>query len=533
MAAGARETNGVHEVKRSWRDTSDDRLVSLVRRGDEAAFEALYDRHARELLSFCRYMLGSLQDAEDAVQATFASAHRSLLTGNRRVDLRPWLFAIARNASLSILRRPHVTHEGERLATLTSDPFAMLEQREDLRQLVTGLLGLPERQRTALILAEMHGLRHADIGDVLGVRAEQVKAYVFQARSNLTADRRARALDCLTIREQLATARGHGLLKADIRRHLRACSACQEHLDVIARPRRLHALAPLAILAGLRNRLGGLLNGQTLAVRSADWGSPVASQAAELTGGGGLALVAKVLVGIALLGTGARLGAAGLGLTPRAEAKPASAATAVQNDRSSAPLIGAGSPRSGLRRTIGVSPGSTPGRGISSKPGSSGASGSDRQARSEVSASLPQATGAVSPQGEVAEVEHAPAHGPQEAHGPSEGPHGVREEGLDRSEEAHGKNEEPHGASEEVHGKSEGLHGKSEAAHGAGEEGPARSEAAHGSNEAARGNREDHGKGEETAGTAETAHTPGRPTAIGAPSGGEPPSIHAGSHPGA
>ena len=58
---------------------ADDRLVRFVRRGDPTAFEVLYDRHAAALLSFCLYMLGSRHDAEDAVQATFASAHRSLL----------------------------------------------------------------------------------------------------------------------------------------------------------------------------------------------------------------------------------------------------------------------------------------------------------------------------------------------------------------------------------------------------------------------------------------------------------------------
>ena len=62
---------------------TDDRLIALVRRGDTAAFEALYERHAGPLLSFCIYMLGSRHDAEDATQASFASAYRALRADDR------------------------------------------------------------------------------------------------------------------------------------------------------------------------------------------------------------------------------------------------------------------------------------------------------------------------------------------------------------------------------------------------------------------------------------------------------------------
>src|ERR1700732_4659068 len=97
------------------RFATDDRLMNFVRRGDSTAFEILYDRHASELLSFCVYMLASRQDAEDAVQATFAAAYRALNADGRELVLRPWLFAVARNACLSILRkrRPVVEFEDE------------------------------------------------------------------------------------------------------------------------------------------------------------------------------------------------------------------------------------------------------------------------------------------------------------------------------------------------------------------------------------------------------------------------------------
>ena len=82
----------------------DDQLVEQVRRGNEAAFEVMYDRHSPGILSFCRHMLGSLEEAEDVVQHAFAAAHQHLLRDEREIRLKPWLYAIARNRCGSILR---------------------------------------------------------------------------------------------------------------------------------------------------------------------------------------------------------------------------------------------------------------------------------------------------------------------------------------------------------------------------------------------------------------------------------------------
>ena len=73
--------------------------------GNEAAFEVAFERHGKAILSFCRHMLGSLEEAEDAVQHTFAAAYQDLLRSpGREIALKPWLFAIARNRCLSLLR---------------------------------------------------------------------------------------------------------------------------------------------------------------------------------------------------------------------------------------------------------------------------------------------------------------------------------------------------------------------------------------------------------------------------------------------
>jgi RNA polymerase sigma factor (sigma-70 family) len=297
---------------------SDEWLVACVRRGDTAAFEALYDRHVRELLAFCMYMLGSRQDAEDAVQATFASAYRALRADTRPVTLRPWLFTIARNDCLTILRkrRPLVELNGEIDPGL--DPVAEIEVKDEVRKVFDGLRELPENQRAALVMAEVHGLSQQEIGGVLGVRTDQVKAYVYQARSKLISDRRARDADCHEIREELASARGAALLRGRLRRHVRSCPECRRFADGMARQRRqLGALLPIAPSLALKYRAveeamsAGASEPATVASGAAV-GASVAGTAADIAGGGMKLLACKVAAGVVCLGAGAGVGVSAL-----------------------------------------------------------------------------------------------------------------------------------------------------------------------------------------------------------------------------
>src|SRR6185312_2026797 len=298
---------------------SDEWLVACVRRGDTAAFEALYDRHVRELLGFCVYMLGSRPDAEDAVQATFASAYRALRADSRPVALRPWLFTIARNECLTILRRrkPVVELNGE--IAPGADPVDQIELRDEVRRVFAGLRELPESQRAALVLAEVHGLSHQEVGNVMGVRADQVKAYVYQARSKLVSERAARDVDCREIREELAGARGAALLRGRLRRHVRSCPECRTYADGVARQRRqLGALLPIVPSLALKYRaieeaLGAGAADPVTVAGGATVGVGAAGTAAELAGGGINALVCKVAVGVACLGASAGVGVSVLG----------------------------------------------------------------------------------------------------------------------------------------------------------------------------------------------------------------------------
>ncbi len=298
---------------------SDEWLVACVRRGDTAAFEALYDRHAAELLRFCVYMLTSRQDAEDAVQATFASAYRALRADSRPVALRPWLFTIARNECLTTLRRrrPVVELNGE--IAPGPDTVEQIELRDEVRRVFKGLRELPESQRAALVLAELHGLSHNEVGNVMGVRADQVKAFVYQARSKLVSERAARDADCREIREELASARGAALLRGRLRRHVRACPDCRLYADGVARQRRqLGALLPIVPPLALKYRaieqaIGPGASDPATVAGGAAVGATAAGTAAELAGGGFNALVCKVAVGVACLGASAGVGVSVLG----------------------------------------------------------------------------------------------------------------------------------------------------------------------------------------------------------------------------
>src|SRR3954454_1475160 len=86
------------------RGLGDERLVEQVRRGNDDAFEVIYDRHHRGILAFCRHMLASADEAEDALQQTFFSAYHGMSAGGREIRLKRWLSGFSRNKGLAMPR---------------------------------------------------------------------------------------------------------------------------------------------------------------------------------------------------------------------------------------------------------------------------------------------------------------------------------------------------------------------------------------------------------------------------------------------
>ena len=134
------------------------------RSGSEPAFEALFDRHHRTVLAFCRHMVGSAEEAEDAVQHTFLAAYRQLRDSREPIHLRPWLYTVARNRCLSVLRARRERPMEEADEPSTDNLAAEVQRREDLRELLRDLSTLPDDQRAALVLAELGAASHEEIG---------------------------------------------------------------------------------------------------------------------------------------------------------------------------------------------------------------------------------------------------------------------------------------------------------------------------------------------------------------------------------
>lgn len=272
---------------RLLRLASDERLVDALRGGSEAAFEVIYTRHHRGVLSFCRHMLGSVEEAEDALQHTFLSAYRDLLRSDKPIQLRPWLYAIARNRCLSVLRARHERSPDEPVEPSTEHLSHEVERRHDLRALLGDLAELAPDQRAALVLAELGDMSHDEIGAVLECPKEKVKALVFQARSSLIASRTARETSCAEIREQLANLRGGSLRRNTLRRHLRDCPGCRDYRDqVLAQRNALALILPVAPTLGLKAAVLG------------------AAGVTAAAGGGTASVVATAVVAVCVAGGG-------------------------------------------------------------------------------------------------------------------------------------------------------------------------------------------------------------------------------------
>lgn len=147
----------------------------------------LFEQHGRMVFAICRLVLRDHDEAEDAAQESFLSAHRSLLRGAEPQDPAAWLATIARNECRRRRRAPHAVvlplDGGEE--TLDGDPQRTLAQSEEIELLCQALTELPASQRQAVVLREFYGLSYPEIAAVLGASGPAVESLLFKARRRL------------------------------------------------------------------------------------------------------------------------------------------------------------------------------------------------------------------------------------------------------------------------------------------------------------------------------------------------------------
>jgi len=210
---------------------SDERLIEMTRRGQHAAFETLCSRYQSRLLSFCRHMLGSREDAEDVLQEVFAAAFNAVLADEREINVRPWLYRIARNRSLNHLRRASAVGVDSMDVHFADNGLSTSDRvlrRESFRELLADVQQLPETQHTALLLREIDALSYEQIAHAMETTIPSVKSLLVRARISLAEAAEARKLSCADVRLELGeVAEGLAKLSVPARRHTRGCERCR------------------------------------------------------------------------------------------------------------------------------------------------------------------------------------------------------------------------------------------------------------------------------------------------------------------
>jgi RNA polymerase sigma factor (sigma-70 family) len=291
----------------------EERLAQRVSEGDPRAFNTLYERYHQRLYRYCLSILRDDADAQDALQSTFERALNSLQRDQRNAPLRPWLFRIAHNEAITVIRRrlPDQVSEHVGVAHAQSAEHVAGE-RDRLATLVADLAQLPERPRSALVMRELQGLSHQDIAIALQTSVGAAKQAIFEARRGLAEAAEGREMTCEKVRQIISDGDRRVLRARRVGAHLRSCGPCTDFARAIPQRRAdLRALAPplapvaaASILARSSPGLGG---------HGAGGGLSAATGPTCATGKGALAaaLSSKVALGAAVIAT-ATAGTAGV-----------------------------------------------------------------------------------------------------------------------------------------------------------------------------------------------------------------------------
>jgi RNA polymerase sigma factor (sigma-70 family) len=242
---------------------SDARLARLAAAGSEGAMAAIFQRHHQALHRYCYSIVGNSHDAADALQNSMVKVLKALPGETRQIALRPWLFRIAHNEAISLLRARRLDSDLDAAVHLRDEAApAVMRSREGLRSLTQDLGELTERQRGALLMRELGGLDYSEVADALGTTASAVKQSVYEARCALLAMAEGREMGCETVRRTLSDGDRRKLRGMRIRGHLRDCAVCRDfEVALHRRPAQLTAMIPPLPVAAAAAMLPSMLGG--------------------------------------------------------------------------------------------------------------------------------------------------------------------------------------------------------------------------------------------------------------------------------
>lgn len=166
--------------------------LQMVRRGDPAGAEVLFQRHAEGVLRFAVRMMGNHHEAEEICQEVFLKMIDRAAQYDGRAPLGSWLLSIAANSCRDQLRRrkrrPSVPLTAAReVATTEPSAVGRLLEAERREAVSRALDALSEDQREAIVLARYHGLPYAEVATALGISEGAVKTRIFRALETLRA----------------------------------------------------------------------------------------------------------------------------------------------------------------------------------------------------------------------------------------------------------------------------------------------------------------------------------------------------------
>ena len=247
-----------------------------VRRGDDRAFELLYQRYQRRIHA---YVFGMVKDhgrAEDVTQEVFVSALRRMRETEQPLAFKPWLYQIAKNSCIDAFRRSkraeEVSYDADdalapadhsKLVGSGPSPDAAVAAKQDLDNLCGAFGGLSETHHEILVLRELEGLSYQQIGQRMGMSRPAVESTLFRARRRLTEeyDDIVSGARCLRIQgDHRRPPRRRALGTRDTRRlarHLSHCQGCRREALAAGLDREL--LARPSVRERVASRVAGLL----------------------------------------------------------------------------------------------------------------------------------------------------------------------------------------------------------------------------------------------------------------------------------